>query len=52
MPRASQSVEDLSEAASQCLRELLDQLNVELRRVGVKVYKLSGAKGQSRLTQF
>ncbi len=52
LPRASQDLGELMSTAKELLRELLDDRGRELRRVGVRVYRLTGARGQSKLTHF
>lgn len=52
LPYHTQRLSDLKDYSIRLLKTLLESLEGELRRVGVRVYGLSVERGQSKLTDF
>ncbi|MCS7145933.1 MAG: DNA polymerase IV [Nitrososphaerota archaeon] len=52
LPRYTQELSDLETVSRRLLKLLLSGLQGELRRIGIRVHKLSVGRGQSKLTDF
>ena len=46
------SIEELEKTADQLLKEALENQNITIRRLGVKVSELSEIQGQSNITTY
>jgi len=46
------SIEELEKTADQLLKEALENQNITIRRLGVKVSELSEIQGQSDITTY